>query len=143
MNVSLDTAGFLERYLIAGVIALALVLGPAAGMASADVDGPNHGCVEHPAGSEEYNEECNTGPAATAPATAPATAAPSAPAPATAPAAPTPASSAAPTTLLPDTGGVALTALAGAALLSIGALTAVGVSRVRRAHRSNNRGPRS
>lgn len=139
MNVSLDTAGFLERYLIAGVIALALVLGSAAGMASADVDGPNHGCVEHPAGSEEYNEECNTGPAATAPATA----TPSAPAPATAPAAPTPASSAAPTTLLPDTGGVALTALAGAALLSIGALTAVGVSRVRRAHRSNNRGPRS
>lgn len=119
INVTLDTARFLKRYLIAGVIALAFVLGPTAGMASADVDGPNHGCVEHPVGSQEYNEECNTGPAA---ATAPATAAPSAPA--TAPAAPA--------TSLPDTGGVALLPLAGAALLITGALTAVGASRVRR-----------
>lgn len=127
MNVTLGTARFLlNPYLIAGVLALAFVLGPAAGMVSADVDGPNHGCVEHPVGSQEYNEECNAGPAAAAPATTPATT----------PAAPSAAA-------LPDTGGVALLPLAGAALLSIGALTAVGASRVRRAHRSNNRGPRS
>lgn len=132
MNVTLDRAPFLNRYLIAGVLALALVLGPAAGMASADVDGPNHGCVEHPVGSAEYNEECNAGPAATGSAAASEYA--------TAPAAPAPAAPAAP---LPATGGVALLPLAGAALLSIGALTAVGVSRVRRARGSNNRGTRS
>ena len=126
MNVTIDTARFVNRYLIAGVLALALVLGPAAGMASADVDGPNHGCVEHPVGSDEYNEECNAGPAATASATASATA------PATA--------SAAPAASLPDTGGIALLPLAGAALLSIGALTAVGAFRGRRARGGDDRG---
>lgn len=125
MNVTLGTARFLNRYLIAGVLALAFVLGPAAGMVSADVDGPNHGCVEHPVGSQEYNEECNAGPAAAAPATTPDT---TSAAPPAAPSAVT----------LPDTGGVALLPLAGAVLLSIGALTALGASRVRRARRSES-----
>lgn len=122
MNLALDRRWFLKRCLIAGILAFALALGPAVGMASADVDGPNHGCVEHPVGSDEYNEECNTGPAA-APAPAPSPSTP-APAPATVPTAPT--------ASLPDTSGVAFLPLAGAALLIIGALTVVGAFRIRR-----------
>ncbi len=108
MNLTLSTGWSPKSYLVAGVLILALVLGPAAGVASADPDGPNHGCVEHPVGSAEYNEECNTGPAASAaPSTAPAPAVPStAPAP----------------TVLPNTGGVSLLAISAIVLLVGGGL---------------------
>lgn len=42
-----------KRYLIAGILALALVLGPAANMASAQ---HRHECREHPRNSHECRE---------------------------------------------------------------------------------------
>ncbi len=54
MNLTLDSGGRLKRYLIAGILALALVLGPAAGMASAEP--AKHECREHGKKSQECRE---------------------------------------------------------------------------------------
>lgn len=54
MNLALDTGSSWKRYLIAGALALALVLGPAAEMASAEP--ARHECREHGKGSQECRE---------------------------------------------------------------------------------------